>query len=117
MYISSHYITVKVERFATAWQDEGLTMNIPKVGIPPGYQALACLVDRKALTLRQCVTVGKAILKIVQNLHDRELVQKELLISDVFVKINQSVSTRKLSYDTHHDKPVRSAPWCPLSLI
>ena len=48
--------------------------------IPPGYQTLAGLVDRKALTLRQGVKVGKEILKIVYNLHSREIVQNDLVI-------------------------------------
>ena len=72
-------------------------MNIKAIGLPSGYQTLAGLLERKALTLRQGVEVGKEILNIVYNLHSRELVQKDLVIDDVFVKLSMSVSSCKLS--------------------
>ena len=71
-------------------------MNIKTTGLPSGYQALAGLLERKVLTLRQGVEVGKEILHIVFNLHSRELVQKDLVIDDVLVKLSMSVSTCKL---------------------
>lgn len=84
----------QIEELITPWQDERLAINIKALGIPAGYQALAGLIDRKALTLRQGMMVGKELLKIVLNLHSRELVQKNLVIDDVFVKLSMSATKR-----------------------
>ena len=72
-------------------------MNIKAIGLLTGYQSLGNLVERKALTLHQGMEVGKELLKIVLNLHSRELVQKDLVIDDVFVKLSFTVSTYKTS--------------------
>ena len=82
-----------IEKLTNLWKEENFVMNSKAFGIPAGYQTLADLVDRDALTLRQAMVIVKELLTLICNLHSHELVQKDLVINDVFVKLPMSVST------------------------
>ena len=95
-HIFINLISAVIEKLTKIWKVEGLVIHSEAYGIPNGYQTLTGLVDGKALTLREAMAIGKELLTIICNLHSHELVQEDLTIYDVFVKVSMSVSINKV---------------------
>ena len=59
---------------------------------PPGHEPLLTMMAKRTPNLLWRIETAKALLKLLIHLHDREIAQENLKISDVFIKTSSFVS-------------------------